>query len=136
MQVDTVVDLQPTSPLRTQQDIDAALALLGDADLVVSVTEPSHNPYYTLAEARCPAAGSRLSKPAAFRPAAGCASGVGPERLHLRVAARRIAAGHRATASGACAPSRTRCRAARSVDIDDLEDFELAQWLYCSEGEA
>src|SRR5687767_8270113 len=32
--VDTVVDLQPTSPLRTRADIEEALALLGDADLV------------------------------------------------------------------------------------------------------
>jgi len=65
MSVDTVVDLQPTSPLRRPEDIEAALALLDDADLVVSVTEPSHNPYYTLAEADAEGR-LQLSKPAGF----------------------------------------------------------------------
>jgi CMP-N,N'-diacetyllegionaminic acid synthase len=49
-QIATVVDLQPTSPLRTQEDLAAAIRLGADAELVVSVTEPSHNPYYSLVE--------------------------------------------------------------------------------------
>ena len=65
MNIDTVVDLQPTSPLRRPGDIEAALALRDDADLVVSVTEPSHNPYYTLAEADAQG-WLQLSKPARF----------------------------------------------------------------------
>ena len=63
-QIGTIVDLQPTSPLRSAHDLDAALALRGQADLVVSVTQPSHNPYYTLVEAT-PEGGLRLSKPLA-----------------------------------------------------------------------
>ena len=63
-QISTVVDLQPTSPLRLQQDLIAAIeqARETEAELVVTVTEPSHNPYYTLVEVD--AGGTlRLSKP-------------------------------------------------------------------------
>ena len=43
---DSVIVLQPTSPLRTTQDIDSALILARDrkAPSVVSVTEPDHHP--------------------------------------------------------------------------------------------
>jgi CMP-N-acetylneuraminic acid synthetase len=43
-----VVFLQPTSPLRTAEDIDAAVDRLrgGDADAVVSVTPTAHHPYW------------------------------------------------------------------------------------------
>jgi CMP-N-acetylneuraminic acid synthetase len=39
--------LQPTSPLRTAQDVDGALALRESlqADAVISVTEPAHSPW-------------------------------------------------------------------------------------------
>lgn len=45
--VDVVVLLQPTSPLRTVEDIDAAIGKLIDtkADAVVSVVEVKHHPY-------------------------------------------------------------------------------------------
>ncbi len=45
--VDIVVLLQPTSPLRTVKDIDAAIGKLIDtrADSVVSVVEMKHHPY-------------------------------------------------------------------------------------------
>lgn len=44
---DIVILLQPTSPLRTADDIDRALALLdgSSADAVISVSEPPHSPY-------------------------------------------------------------------------------------------
>lgn len=44
-----VLHLQPTSPLRTSGDIDAAVRLLGEtgADAVVGVTEAAHHPYWT-----------------------------------------------------------------------------------------
>ncbi len=43
-----VMHLQPTSPLRTSEDIDAviALALRLEADAVVSVTPAHHHPYW------------------------------------------------------------------------------------------
>lgn len=44
---DSVVLLQPTSPLRCAADIEAALnRFTSDIDMVVSVTEASANPYY------------------------------------------------------------------------------------------
>ena len=46
----TVVDLQPTSPLRDAGDIAAALALREQAPLVVSVSEAQDNPYFNLVE--------------------------------------------------------------------------------------
>lgn len=125
--VQAVVDLQPTSPLRTPQDIDAALAASGDADLVVSVSEPSHNPYYTLAE--CDAQGRlHLSKPSTFarRQDAPAVWGLNGAIYVWRRAAlpKAIAQGFWSVSVQPYVMPRS-----RSVDIDDLEDFELAQWL-------
>jgi N-acylneuraminate cytidylyltransferase len=127
MKVDTVVDLQPTSPLRKPSDIEAALALLDDADLVVSVTEPSHNPYYTLAEADAQGL-LQLSKPAQFarRQDAPAVWGLNGSIYVWRRAAlpQAIAEGFWSVRAKPYVMPRR-----RSVDIDDLEDFELAQWL-------
>lgn len=53
---DYVVLLQPTSPLRTVEDIDGCIEKLlnSDADFCVSVTEPEKSPYwmYTIEEER------------------------------------------------------------------------------------
>jgi CMP-N-acetylneuraminic acid synthetase len=48
-QYDSVLLLQPTSPLRTTQDIDACLRLAAErgAPSVVSVSEPDAHPYWT-----------------------------------------------------------------------------------------
>lgn len=49
---DTLVLLQPTSPLRTADDVRAALSLYTpDIDMVVSVKEAATNPYYNAYEA-------------------------------------------------------------------------------------
>lgn len=49
---DAVVLLQPTSPLRRPEDINAALALYNPelVDMVVTVTEAAANPYYNCFE--------------------------------------------------------------------------------------
>jgi CMP-N,N'-diacetyllegionaminic acid synthase len=52
MHISRIVDLQPTSPLRTVGDVAAAIALDPEGELTVSVCEPSHNPYYSLVEQR------------------------------------------------------------------------------------
>ena len=126
MKVATVVDLQPTSPLRRPEDIEAALALLDDTDLVVSVTEPSHNPYYTLAEADAQGR-LQLSKPAQFarRQDAPAVWGLNGSIYVWRRAAlpKAIAEGFWSVRAKPYEMPRR-----RSVDIDDLEDFELAQW--------
>lgn len=49
---DKVVLLQPTSPMRTVEDVEGCLALYtADADMVVSVAEAACNPYYDCFEA-------------------------------------------------------------------------------------
>lgn len=51
MEYDSVVLLQPTSPLRTAADILDAVALYSpDIDMVVTVTEAGANPYYNCFE--------------------------------------------------------------------------------------
>ncbi len=126
-EIDAVVDLQPTSPLRKPEDIEAALQLLNDGDLVVSVTEPSHNPYYTLAESDAQG-WLHLSKPARFarRQDAPAVWGLNGSIYVWRRAAlpKAIAEGFWSVRARPYAMPRR-----RSVDIDDLEDFELAQWL-------
>lgn len=127
-QVDTIVDLQPTSPLRLPADIDAALDLAGRAELVVSVCEPSHNPYYSLAEAG-PDGLLRLSKGggAARRQDVPAVWG-----LNGAVYVWQRAALQRAVRDGfwslAILPSVMPRE--RSVDIDDAHDFALAEWLF------
>lgn len=127
--IDTVVDLQPTSPLRTVADIEGALAESArtGAELVVSVTEPSHNPYYTLAEARADGT-LALSKPAAYARRQDAPAVWG---LNGAIYVWRRAALARAAREGFWAvPARPYVMPrARSVDIDDLDDFVWAEWL-------
>ncbi|MBI3269701.1 MAG: acylneuraminate cytidylyltransferase family protein [Planctomycetes bacterium] len=61
---DAVLDLQPTSPLRSVEDIAGTLATLErtGADIVFSVTESDRNPYYNLVELS-PEGWARVSKP-------------------------------------------------------------------------
>ena len=127
LRVDTVVDLQPTSPLRTAGDIAQALSLLGDADLVASVTEPSHNPYYTLAESG-EGGWLQLCKPADFarRQDAPAVWGLNGAIYVWRRAALQKAVTHGFWSVRIRPYPMPRHR---SVDIDDLEDFEWAQWL-------
>lgn len=124
----TVVDLQPTSPLRLPADIDAALDLAGRADLVVSVCEPSHNPYYSLAEA---GAGGLLhlskGEGAARRQDVPAVWGLnGAVYVWQRAALPRAVQGGFWSVS--ILPSVMPRE--RSVDIDDAQDFALAQWLF------
>jgi N-acylneuraminate cytidylyltransferase len=131
-QIDTVIDLQPTSPLRQQKDIEAALALADRADLIVTVTEPSHNPYFSMVEVQADGT-LRLSK------AAGAARRQDvPSVWGLNGSIyvwRRTALAH-AAANGFWSVS---LRASimpreRSVDIDDAFDFALAEWLHEKQG--
>lgn len=133
MKIATIVDLQPTSPLRSAQDLDAALALRARASLVVSVTQPSHNPYYTLVEAT-PEGGLRLSK----TPQGGqaVARQAAPEVWGLNGAiyvwrrdalARAVREGFWSVDMCPLVMPRE-----RSIDIDDRLDFDTAQWLYTS----
>jgi N-acylneuraminate cytidylyltransferase len=126
--IGTVVDLQPTSPLRNQDDLRSAIGMAGQADLVVSVTEPSHNPYYSLVEAQ-PDGTLRICKPAEFvrRQDAPAVWGLNGSIYVWQRAALRHAA-LRGFWTVSIRPSVMPRE--RSVDIDDALDFEWAQWLY------
>jgi CMP-N,N'-diacetyllegionaminic acid synthase len=126
--IGTVVDLQPTSPLRLQEDLLRAIGLAGQADLIVTVTEPSHNPYYSLVE-EAPDGTLRVSKPAELvrrqdMPAVWGLNGsiYVWQRAALAQAAR---AGFWSVGIRPSVMPRH-----RSVDIDDALDFEWAEWLY------
>jgi N-acylneuraminate cytidylyltransferase len=121
-----IVDLQPTSPLRTTQDIEAALALRG-ADLVVSVTTAHDNPYFNLVETQ-PDGLLRLSK--------GDGSSRRQDTPAVHALNGSIYVWERAALARAAQRGMWSVRIApypmprwKSVDIDDLEDFEYAEWL-------
>ncbi len=133
MKIATIVDLQPTSPLRSAQDLELALALRGQASLVVSVTQPSHNPYYTLVEST-PDGSLCLSKTLAFGQAV--ARQAVPEvwGLNGAIYVWRRDALTRAVREGfwsvdMCPLIMPR---ERSIDIDDRLDFDTAEWFYTS----
>jgi N-acylneuraminate cytidylyltransferase len=126
-----VVDLQPTSPLREASDIDAALAVSGRADapgLVVSVREAADNPYFTLVE---PGADGlvHLSK--------GSGSVRRQDTPAVYALNGSIYVWRRECLAHAVRHGLWSVRIAmsamprwRSVDIDDLDDFDYAEWLY------
>jgi len=125
--VDLVIDLQPTSPLREPHDIAGALALAGQAGLVVSVTEPSHNPYYSLVEVQ--ADGTLVlskSTGAARRQDVPAVWGLNGSIYVWQRAALRQAAEH----GFWTVPMRPFAMPReRSIDIDDALDFAMAEWL-------
>jgi CMP-N,N'-diacetyllegionaminic acid synthase len=123
-----IVDLQPTSPLRVQEDLVKAIGLAGQADLIVTVTEPSHNPYYSLVEVEADGT-LRVSKPADLvrRQDMPAVWGLNGSIYVWQRAALAQAARH-GFWSVSIRPSVMPRR--RSVDIDDALDFEWAQWLY------
>lgn len=128
MVIGTVVDMQPTSPLRTPADLEQAIALGRQAQLVVTVTEPSHNPYYTLAETDADGR-LRLSKPADFARRQDAPAVWG---LNGSIYVWRRAALARAAIDGFWSVPATPfpMPRQRSVDIDDALDFDLAEWFF------
>jgi CMP-N,N'-diacetyllegionaminic acid synthase len=126
--VERIVDLQPTSPLRTQGDLQAAIEAAAGKPLVVSVGEPSHNPYFTLVEQQ-PDGSLQLSKPSShvrrqdLPPVWGLNGSIYVwDRAALARAARE---GFWSVVAWPLVMPRE-----RSVDIDDELDFEWAEWLY------
>jgi N-acylneuraminate cytidylyltransferase len=123
-----VVDLQPTSPLRESSDIAAALSANPDAPLVVSVYEAHDNPYFNLVELHGDGL-VRLSK----------SHGATRRQDLPRVYAlngsiyvwQRDALAH-AAVQGLWSVDVAPFVMPRwkSADIDMLEDFDYALWLY------
>lgn len=126
--VATVVDLQPTSPLRDAQDIAQALSLRDRAPLVVSVCEARDNPYFNLVERQADGLVT-LSK------GGGSARRQDTPAVYALNGA--IYVWHRAALATASAQGLWSVPIApyvmprwKSVDIDDREDFDQALWLY------
>lgn len=124
----TVVDLQPTSPLREASDITAALALKDRAPLVVSVCEARDNPYFNLVEQQ-PGGLVTLSKGAG-----GARRQDMPAVYALNGA---IYVWQRGALSHAAVHGLWSVHLApyvmprwKSVDIDTLDDFDYALWLH------
>lgn len=126
--VSRVVDLQPTSPLREAADISAALLAHPGADLVVSVKEAADNPYFNLVEqgddgwvhlSKGQGNTRRQDAPAVYA-------------LNGSIYVWQRAALARAAVQGLWSVHIAPFVMPRwkSVDIDDLEDFEQALWLY------
>lgn len=123
-----VVDLQPTSPLRSAQDLEAALDLADGAELVVSVGPPSHNPYYSLAEVRADGTLALSKGGGALRrqdiPTVWGLNGA----IYVWQRAALDAAVRDGFWSVAMRPSVMPRE--RSIDIDDRLDFDMAEWLF------
>ena len=122
-----IVDLQPTSPLREVSDITAALAAHPQAPLVMSVREAADNPYFNLVETGadgwahlCKGGGNTRRQDAPDVHALN-----GSIYVWQRVALSHAAVhGLWSVDIGVYVMPRW-----KSVDIDDLEDFEYAEWL-------
>jgi N-acylneuraminate cytidylyltransferase len=123
-----VVDLQPTSPLRESADISGALRARPEAQLVVSVAPAGDNPYFNLVEASadglvhlCKGSGAsrRQDVPAVYA--------LNGSIYVWQRAALAHAALHGLWSVLVAPYVMPRWK---SVDIDTLEDFDYAQWLF------
>ncbi len=123
-----IVDLQPTSPLRDVQDICQAVNAYPDMPLTVSVCEAQDNPYFNMLErdadgrlALCKGQGStrRQDSPEVYA-------------LNGSIYVWQRAALAQAAVEGlwSVAMDVYLMPHWKSVDIDDLDDFEYAEWLY------
>lgn len=128
LSVNRVVDLQPTSPLRTVADIQSAIMASDAVPLLVSVRAASDNPYFNLVELDNKGL-AHLSK----------GNGTTRRQDSPRVCALNgsIYVWQRSALKQASTEGLWSVKmgvyempAWRSVDIDNLEDFEYAQWLY------
>lgn len=127
-----IVDLQPTSPLRDSADIAAALRARFDAQLVVSVATAADNPYFNLVEqgsdglvhlCKGQGSGRRQDVPPVYA-------------LNGSIYVWQRAALSHAAVHGLWSISVAPYLMPRwkSVDIDTLEDFEYALWLFSRHG--
>lgn len=127
MTIDRVVDLQPTSPLRTVADIEGCLGLLDSGtDCVVTACTSPANPYYNLVEPDVDGflqLSKRTTGPLVARQEA-------PEVFMVTGS---VYCWHRRTLEKGVLGGRTRYLIVpreRAVDIDDILDFRLAELLY------
>lgn len=121
----TLVDLDPTSPLREVADIEQCLALLdADTDVVITTFESEKNPYFNMVQARddgniglvCAGAGIVARQQA-------------PKVYSMNAS---IYVWHRATLAKGLWDGRVRMHVMpreRSIDIDSPIDFQIVEML-------
>lgn len=123
-----IVDLQPTSPLRESKDIMNALNASLEMPLTVSVRKAQDNPYFNMVErsadgrmelCKGPAGTRRQDSPVVY-------AINGSIYIWQRAALARAAVeGLWSVALGIYVMPHW-----KSADIDDLDDFDYAEWLY------
>jgi CMP-N,N'-diacetyllegionaminic acid synthase len=124
--VSKIVDLDPTSPLRAQSDIEACIGLLeDDVDVVITGYPAEKNPYFNMVERR-PDGSIGLVKP----PAGNVVSRQQAPPVYAMNAS--IYVWHRRTLSKGIWNGRIRLHEMpreRSIDIDSEIDFQLVELL-------
>jgi len=130
--ISTIIDLDPTSPLRTQTDIDACLDLLdAGTDCVITGYVAEKNPYFNMVELDSQGS-ARLSKP----PASPLAGRQAAPAVYAMNAS--IYVWHRATLDKGLWEGRTRLHVMpreRSIDVDSAIDFRLIELLMAERDE-
>lgn len=127
--VHRVVDLDPTSPLRSAEDIEAAIALLDDdTDVVITAYPSDKNPYFNMVE-------DKADGTVGLVVPSGAVSRQGAPKVYAMNAS--IYVWHRATLTKGLWGGRTRLYEMpreRSVDIDSELDFKLVELLMAERG--
>jgi CMP-N-acetylneuraminic acid synthetase len=124
MEIERVVDLDPTSPLRTVDDIENAVALLDDTtDVVITAYPSDKNPYFNMVERKDDGnVGLVVPSGAVSRQSA-------PQVFAMNAS---IYVWHRNTVDKGLWGGRTRLYEMpreRSIDIDGEIDFKLVELL-------
>lgn len=126
VKIDTIVDLDPTSPLRADSDIEQCLALLdSSADVVITAFPSEKSPYFNMVE-ETPDGNVRLVKP----PSSPVFGRQGAPRVYSMNAS--VYVWHRHTLVKGLWEGNVRMHnmpRERSIDVDTLLDFNLVEML-------
>lgn len=130
---DRIVDLDPTSPLRTVGDIEACLALLDEeTDAVITVFESEKNPYFNMVECKPDGSIGLVCRPVGLVVAR-------QQAPHVYSMNASIYVWHRHTLSKGLWNGRLRMHVMpreRSIDIDSQLDFDIVELLISRTKEA
>ena len=130
---DRIVDLDPTSPLRTVGDIEACLALLDpETDAVITAFESEKNPYFNMVERKPDGNIGLVCRPAGTVVAR-------QQAPHVYSMNASIYVWHRHTLAKGLWNGRLRMHVMpreRSIDIDSPLDFDIVEMLMSRAREA
>lgn len=124
--VDRIVDLDPTSPLRTVADIEACIELLtADTDVVITGFPSEKNPYFNMVEQQADGNFGLVKQP----PGAIAGRQQAPLVYSMNAS---VYVWHRGTLGRGLWGGRVRLHPMpreRSIDIDSLFDFRLVEMI-------